>query len=203
MSVRPLDPTRDARILDAVLELLAEAGYVSMTIDAVAARSGTSKATIYRRWRNKREITVAAMARYQRNRTSWSVDTGTFRGDLLAHTRRFAEVLNGFDGRLAIGLVQARASDPELIDELETRFSSGARLPEEVVERAVERGELPGPVDAGLFEEVVASVLFMRWLWRLPLDAAFLEHAVDRLALPVLTAGARPADSFQTGPDAS
>ncbi|WP_372662080.1 TetR/AcrR family transcriptional regulator [Amycolatopsis kentuckyensis] len=192
MSVRPLDPTRDARILDAVLELLAESGYVSMTIDAVAARSGTSKATIYRRWRNKREIAVAAMARYHGSRTSWSADTGTFRGDLLAHTRRFAEVLAGYDGSLAVGLVQARASDPELIDELETRFSSGARLPEEVVERAVARGELPGPVDAGLFEEVVASVLFMRWLWRLPLDVGFLDHVVDRLALPVLTAGARP-----------
>ncbi|EOD65393.1 TetR/AcrR family transcriptional regulator [Amycolatopsis vancoresmycina] len=190
MSVRPLDPTRDARILDAVLELLAEAGYVSMTIDAVAARSGTSKATIYRRWRNKREITVAAMARYHGTQTEWTVDTGTFRGDLLAHTRRFADVLTGFDGRLAVGLVQARAADPELVDELEARFSSGARLPAEAVGRAVERGELPGPADAGLFEEVVASVMFMRWLWRLPLDEGFAEHVVDDLAMPVLRANA-------------
>ncbi|MEA5360784.1 TetR/AcrR family transcriptional regulator [Amycolatopsis sp., V23-08] len=193
MSTRPLDPTRDARILDAVLELIAEAGYVSMTIDAVAARSGTSKATIYRRWRNKHEIALAAMTRYHGRHTSWSVDTGTFRGDLAAHTRRFAEVLNGFDGRLAVGLVQARASDPELLDELETRFSSGARLPPEVIERAVARGELSGPVDAGLFEEVVASVLFMRWMWRLPMDAGFLDHVVDDLAVPVLTAGSRAA----------
>ncbi|WP_199443777.1 TetR/AcrR family transcriptional regulator [Umezawaea beigongshangensis] len=183
---RPLDPTRDARILDAVLELVAEAGYVSMTIDAVAARAGTSKATIYRRWRNKREIALAAMGRYRGTWTSWSVDTGTLRSDLLAHAHRFAEILDGFDGRLAVGLVQARASDPELIDELETRFSSGARLPAEVVERAVRRGELTGPADHRLFEEVVASVMFMRWLWRLPLDDAFLEHVVDRLALPVL-----------------
>ncbi|WP_370963948.1 TetR/AcrR family transcriptional regulator [Amycolatopsis sp. cg9] len=184
---RPLDPTRDARILDAVLELIAEAGYVSMTIDAVAARSGTSKATIYRRWRNKREIAIAAMTRYHANRTAWSVDTGTFRGDLAAHVHRFAEVLRGFDGRLAVGLVQARAADPDLIDELETRFSSGARLPQEVVDRAVERGELLAPVDAGLFEEVVASVVFMRWLWRLPLEPEFLDHVVDDLVLPVLS----------------
>ncbi|HEX6343572.1 TetR/AcrR family transcriptional regulator [Umezawaea sp.] len=190
-ATRPLDPTRDARILDAMLELVAETGYVSMTIDAVAARAGTSKATIYRRWRNKHEIAVAAMARYHGRLTPWSVDTGGFRGDLLAHAHRFAEVLDGFDGRLAIGLVQARASDPELIDELETRFSSGARLPPEVVERAVRRGELPGPVDHRVFEEVVASVMFMRWLWRLPLDAAFLDHVVDDLALPALLATGR------------
>jgi AcrR family transcriptional regulator len=185
---RPLDPTRDARILDAVLELVAESGYVSTTIDAVAARAGASKATIYRRWRNKRELVLAAVNRYQGTRTSWSVDTGGLRSDLLAHAHRFAEVLGGFDGRLAVGLVQARASDPELIDELETRFSSGARLPPEVVERAVQRGELTGSADHRLFEEVVASVMFMRWLWRLPLDAAFLEHVVDRLVLPVLRA---------------
>lgn len=193
---RPLDPTRDARILDATLELVAEAGYVSMTIDAVAARAGTSKATIYRRWRNKHEITVAAMARYHGTRTAWSVDTGAFRSDLLAHVHRFAEVLNGFDGRLAVGLVQARASDPELLDELETRFSSGARLPPEVVDRALERGELADRVDHRLFEEVVAAVMFMRWLWRLPLDAGYLEHVVDTLALPVLRASA--ADASRT-----
>ncbi|TDV44299.1 TetR/AcrR family transcriptional regulator [Actinophytocola oryzae] len=190
---RPLDPTRDARILDAVLELLAESGYVSMTMDAVAARAGVSKATIYRRWRNKREIALAAMTRYHGAQTAWSVDTGTFRGDLLAHVHRFAEVLGGFGGRLAVGLVQARASDPDLLDELDARFSSGARLAPEVVERAVARGEVTAPVDHRLFEEVVASVMFMRWLWRLPLDAAFLAHVVDDLAMPVLHARGKGA----------
>ncbi|MFD1049264.1 TetR/AcrR family transcriptional regulator C-terminal ligand-binding domain-containing protein, partial [Kibdelosporangium lantanae] len=58
--------------------------------------------------------------------------------------------------------------------------------PAEVVDRAMERGELSHRVNHHLFEEVVASVLFMRWLWRLPMDAAFLAHVVDDLALPVL-----------------
>jgi AcrR family transcriptional regulator len=183
---RPQDPARDIAILDAALELIAEVGYVPMTVDAVATRAGTSKATIYRRWANKKEIVLAAVARHRADQSPWSADTGTLREDLLAHAGHFAEVLRGYDGRLAVGLVQARSSHPELIDELELQFSSGARLSPAVIERAVRRGELSRPADHELFEEVVASVMFMRWLRSGSMDADFLEHVVDDLALPVI-----------------
>jgi AcrR family transcriptional regulator len=189
-SGRPRDPVREQAILEAVLDLVAEGGYAALTVDAVAARARTSKATIYRRWSDKRDMVVAAMALYRRKGPSpVAVDTGSLRGDLLAYTRRFADVMQGFDGRLAVGLVQARSSSPELIDELEARFPSGARLPLEVLERAAERGELPAVVDRDRYEEVVGSVLFMRSLWGLPLDAAFVEHVIDDLLLPVLRNG--------------
>jgi AcrR family transcriptional regulator len=193
---RPRDPAREQAILDAVLDLVAEVGYVALTVDAVAARARTSKATIYRRWQNKHDMVVAAMEHHHRqDPTHLVVDTGSLRGDLLACTRRFAEVVRGYDGRLAVGLIQARSSAPELIDELEARIPSGARLPPSVIERAVERGELPRAVGHELFEEIVGSVLFVRSLRGLPLDAEFVEHVVDDLLLPVLTHAARSATS--------
>lgn len=183
---RPLDPSRDAAILDAALALVAEVGYLGLTVDALAARAGTSKATIYRRWTNKHQVVVAAVGRYRAQQRSWSVDTGSLRDDLLAHAGRFVDSLSGYDGRLAIGLIQARSAHPELLDELEVRFTSGARLPPEVIDRAVRRGELARPVEHGFFEEVVASMIFMRWLGSQPLDGAYLEHLVDSVALPLL-----------------
>lgn len=44
---------REDAILTAALELLAETGYADMSMDAIAARARSSKATIYRRWPGK------------------------------------------------------------------------------------------------------------------------------------------------------
>jgi AcrR family transcriptional regulator len=55
---------REEAILLATLELLGEAGYDRMTMDAVAARARASKATIYRRWPDKAGLVVAAVRRH-------------------------------------------------------------------------------------------------------------------------------------------
>ena len=49
-------------ILDATRDLLGEKGDIgSLTIEAVAARSGVAKTTIYRRWRDKWELALDAV----------------------------------------------------------------------------------------------------------------------------------------------
>ncbi len=50
---RKRDHTRDAVILDAALEVLAEVGYTGMTMDMVAVRAKAGKGTVYRRWSSK------------------------------------------------------------------------------------------------------------------------------------------------------
>src|ERR1700681_1013354 len=52
---RPRDESREQAIRDAAIELLAEVGYDAMSIEAVAVRARSSKATIYRRWPGKAE----------------------------------------------------------------------------------------------------------------------------------------------------
>ena len=59
---RPRDPRRREAILRAAIALVAEVGYDRMTVDALAARAGVSKPTIYRRWPGgKAEILVEAI----------------------------------------------------------------------------------------------------------------------------------------------
>ena len=50
---RPVDKLRDLAILRAALELVAEQGYDSVTMDAIALRARAGKATLYRRWKSK------------------------------------------------------------------------------------------------------------------------------------------------------
>lgn len=57
----PQRPTTDERIADATLALLRTKGARSVTVEAVAARSGIAKTTIYRRHRDRREMLSAAL----------------------------------------------------------------------------------------------------------------------------------------------
>jgi AcrR family transcriptional regulator len=79
---RPRNEQSTADILAATLELVAEVGLAALTMDAVAARAGVSKATIYRRWSSKEQLLLDAwMSAVQR---PIAPDTGTLHGDLTA-----------------------------------------------------------------------------------------------------------------------
>src|SRR3954452_17590444 len=82
---RPRSDRVTSAILHAASELLAEQGLLAMTIDAVAARSGTSRATIYRWWDSKEALALDAIeAHISAHIQGASADTGSLAGDLLA-----------------------------------------------------------------------------------------------------------------------
>jgi len=58
---RPVDKLRDLAILRAALELVAELGYDSVTMDAIALRAHAGKATLYRRWKSKPYLIAEAI----------------------------------------------------------------------------------------------------------------------------------------------
>ena len=58
---RPRSERAEHAILDAALELFAESGVAGVCIEAVAARAGVGKATIYRRWPGKEELLLDAL----------------------------------------------------------------------------------------------------------------------------------------------
>ena len=87
-----ITPEREAELYGAVLDLLREVGYDAVTMDAVAARTRSSKATLYRQWGGKAELVVRAM-RSQKPGGIADIDTGTLRGDLLAFYGALSEQL--------------------------------------------------------------------------------------------------------------
>ena len=183
---RPRDPAREAAILSAVLELVSEVGYGRLSIEAVAQRAGASKATLYRRWANKRDLVVAAVKAGPAS-VELVVDSGSLRGDLLLLCQPLLGTLRSSEGGLVLGLLQAGLEDPELCRLLEeTVGPTGAALPAEVLHRAVVRGEVPADAHPFAFDEVTGSVLILRMLNGLPVDQAYLEHLVDAVLLPAL-----------------
>jgi AcrR family transcriptional regulator len=79
----------EAALLEAAWEELVEAGFARLTMESVAARAKTGVAVLYRRWPNKDELVMAAIAHYGAENPVDLPDTGSLRGDMI-------ELLSGF-----------------------------------------------------------------------------------------------------------
>ena len=75
-------------LLAAAWDELNEHGYDALTIDAVAARAGTSRPVLYRRWPGKHELVRAAIGYGVALDRAAPPDTGTLRDDVLALLRQ-------------------------------------------------------------------------------------------------------------------
>ncbi|CAM5422282.1 TetR/AcrR family transcriptional regulator OS=Streptomyces alboniger OX=132473 GN=CP975_14595 PE=4 SV=1 [Streptomyces alboniger] len=74
-----ITPEREAELYTAVLDLLREVGYDALTMDAVAARTRSSKATLYRQPGGKPEL-VAKAVRHSKPGGSREIQHGVAQG---------------------------------------------------------------------------------------------------------------------------
>jgi AcrR family transcriptional regulator len=189
---RPLDGERAQAILRATYDILREAGYQGLRVDAVSARAQASKATVYRHWPTKARL-VADAVRTCKAGDAIVPDTGTLRGDLVAWFGILARSVAGDEGPLLAGLFIAMTQDPELAAELRSMRDSKLPYAQAICARAEQRGELRPGWDAGLIDEIAPAQLFMRYFaLGEPLDAGFIEHLVDDIVLPLLKREQRP-----------
>jgi AcrR family transcriptional regulator len=181
---------REQAILAAVVELLGEAGYEAMTMDAVAARAHASKTTIYRRWPGKPELVKAAVDGYVAGRLPVSADTGSLRGDLMAVMRAMGGHLTDEFLAMMSGLVHAMRTDPELAGVLRSHLADdySAALP--IIRRAAGRGEVPSGAEetlARITHELIEAQLFRQMALGGSFSEEFSRHVVDDLVRPALT----------------
>jgi AcrR family transcriptional regulator len=83
-STRRRGAVLERAILDAAWDELTDAGYAQVTMAGIAARAGTNKAALYRRWPNRTELLAAAIARRIVPLAASPVSTGSLRGDVIA-----------------------------------------------------------------------------------------------------------------------
>ncbi|WP_030908968.1 TetR/AcrR family transcriptional regulator [Streptosporangium amethystogenes] len=181
-----LDPTRERAILDATADLLSEVGYDRMSIDQIARRAGASKATIYRRWAGKEALVVDLICNHLEIDVVPPPDTGSMRGDLIGVVDGFCRILERKQAMI-FGLFPAFLTSPELASALRDnvpRADITGTVP--LLERARERGELPGPVDPAELRSATEALVWYRLLLTgKPLDREFVEDTVDRFLLPL------------------
>jgi len=170
-------------ILDAVLALCREEGYARLSIEAIAARAGVGKGTIYRWWPSKGAVLLEAL---DREAAGWAAFPDT--GDLVADMRTTIKDVVRFQANPNFGppfaaLIAEAQQDPAIGPLLLERFFRPRRAPiVERLRRAQEVGQLPETLDVEAVLEVIFGALFHRLLLRSgPLDAAYASFVVDTI----------------------
>ncbi|MFD4998952.1 TetR/AcrR family transcriptional regulator [Streptomyces buecherae] len=184
-----LTPEREGELYAAVIDLLREVGYEALTMDAVAARTRASKATLYRQWRGKPEL-VATALRSLKPVALEKIDTGSLRGDLREMVR-CGEHNAERDADLLRGLAHAAHDNQDLEQALrELLIAPELTALEKLLTRAVARGEIAAGTPAMHF---VPHMMTGAFVARPLIDAAhaddaFLYEYIDAVILPALGA---------------
>lgn len=199
---RRRDPGRDAEILTAALDVLAETGYDGMTIDMVAARARAGKATVYRRWDSKAELVLEALACLKGADLAEDSlpDTGSLRGDLVALIK--PHTIDDAERKLRImsGVVSMISKAPELADAVRTAIvEPRARANRFLLRRAIDRGEISADVDVEQLALITPSMVAYRvLLLREPVDRDYLISLVDGVLLPAAGLSAPAGEASAT-----
>lgn len=110
---RRRDPAIDAAILTAARELVVEVGYANMSMEAVAARAGVTKPTLYLRYPNRALLVFDAI--FGKTKVRQIPDTGSIRADLEKAYRWAVDEFSAPEARAALpGLLAEIAATPEL-----------------------------------------------------------------------------------------
>jgi AcrR family transcriptional regulator len=177
---RPRDARADEVILDAAVEILAEQGPSGFTVDAVAARAGVGKATIYRRWPSRGALLLDT-AHHRIGLEATDPDTGSVADDLVALLVDLGKKLRETHAGRVLPVVMSEAAvNPEMRPILSSFAADRRRLPTAIVERGVARGELPPDTDVQLFLGIVAGTVFFRVLLSdEPVDEPVVRRVVE------------------------
>ncbi|MEU5542671.1 TetR/AcrR family transcriptional regulator [Streptomyces sioyaensis] len=168
--------TREA-VLTAVLEELGENGFGGLTMEKVAQRSGIHLATVYRRWRSIEGLICELLTEIGSDVPL--PDSGTLSGDLRALARSIAALYGeGRVRRLIEAVVSAAARDPRVASMLRTFFDERLALAGRMVQRAVDRGELPADTDPVQVMSALGAPFYYRILIaRRPVDRDLADSA--------------------------
>ncbi|MEU2545135.1 TetR/AcrR family transcriptional regulator [Streptomyces roseolus] len=181
---RPRSAEADEAILEATRAALVELGWSKLTMGDVATRAGVAKTTLYRRWANKNELVVDAVAVLFDELEL--PDLGSLQADISHVVLQFAALLERPETKTALMAVVAESTrDAPLRGRIRASIvERQKRLVLDGRRRAQERGELPADrdpvvVDATddlIFDVVAGAVVHRALVSAEPVDAAWVNR---------------------------
>jgi AcrR family transcriptional regulator len=179
---RPRDESRQRRILKAALELMDTTGFAQVTVEAIAERAGTSKATVYRWWPNKAAVVIEAFREAIAPELPLR-NTGTLRDDLTSQLRNFSRVLSGRGGRMLRSFLAAGMSDPDVAAAFRSTWSAPRRAEaKQMLRQKQVSGQLGKDADLDLVLDLLYGPMYYRFLVKNePPSQKYAEAVVELL----------------------
>ncbi|MFI9847162.1 TetR/AcrR family transcriptional regulator [Nonomuraea sp. NPDC051941] len=187
MSKRP-DPARRSErsrqaVLEAARELVSEMGYAKVSIEAIAARAGVGKQTIYRWWRSKGAVIFDAFLALSQEGDSIALpDTGDIEADLkLVMRATVAEFADPEFEAPIRALNMEIINDPDLAAQYREKLAGPVDEAKKARLRSAQRaGQIAEDADLDLALELLYAPLFQRWLHRSgPLTPEYADALVE------------------------
>jgi AcrR family transcriptional regulator len=191
---RPRSEKAQTAVLEAAAELLLEQGLAAVSMDAIAARAGVSKATIYRWWPTKESLALDALY-HEWEGVPAVEDTGSLRGDLLRLLRPWARLAGQRPyGKVIAALLTATQTDADFGDEYRARFVKPRRdQGRSIFRRAIERGEIPADTKIEVALDLLYGPIYHRLLHgHAALNDRFVRDVVDIALAGIAPAQTRP-----------
>ena len=156
---RPRSIESHQAILQATIDLLIEVGFTQMSVDAIAARAGVGKTTIYRRYSSKEELIADAIESLRQEVVI--PDIGSFWGDIDFLIESAAQLtLNPLGKQIVAMIVSTALTNAQFAQMYWTKYLQPRRQAFAIVlKRAKERGELQTDADSDLFFDTISSIM--------------------------------------------
>ena len=169
------------RILAAAMKLILEDGYASCSIEAISAKSGVAKPTIYRRYSNRHELALAALdgGLSLTDVPNW----GSLNTDLRAMVVAMVEGLVEEEGiRVLATVIVEERRRPELLAVVRQKWVwPRQRLIKEVLMRGRRRGELRTGLNLDVVVMMIWGVVLGKYLTGVGGDGRFMDGVMDLL----------------------
>jgi AcrR family transcriptional regulator len=173
-----------AAVADAVMSELTESGLGDFSIPKVAARSGVSSSSIYRRWLTKADLITFAAARHAEEAIPIP-DLGSLRADLLRILEEVVEFVRqpASQALFAIAFGPSSAESESVQNAL---WRLRTQRHQAIFDRALARGEIAPGTDTGeIIERAIGPIYVRSFLSRRPVTPDFLERIVASVLPPV------------------
>src|SRR5215467_1836068 len=140
---RPRSEKARRAVLDAACDLFEQGGYPATTIEAIAARSGVAKTTIYRWWPNRAALVVELLLNIAAVAAPPPIAGKNPLGALRKEMITVGRASNALPGKLLLALIGESQNDREVRDALQLGlFRPRRHATAEVIRRAQEKGDL-------------------------------------------------------------
>jgi AcrR family transcriptional regulator len=168
--------------MDAATSLCVELGFAATTIEAIAARAGAGKQTIYRWWPSKAAILIEGVE-IQRDARAGFPDTGDLRADLRTQTSNVLRLFDSDFGAIWRGLIAAAQNDTAAADGVRRILRVSIDECIGRLEKGVKDGQLRPGLDLELVVELIYGPMYHTWLLRTrPVNASYMNQVLDALA---------------------
>lgn len=189
---RPRSAEASRAIIDAALDLVAEAGSIgAVSIEAIASRSGTSKATIYRRWGSKEELVVAAVESLKAP-PAYALPHDSLRDDLIRMCRAVRTDVTPRERRIIKCLMVESDANPELRRQRERllgpRRKAGAETFRYWAARDALRADVDPELGAALLISPILTIMIYGHYPELQ-TPRLIEEVVDTLLTGIIAEG--------------